>query len=60
MEGAISSFQTHLSYLIQSNKALRKLCGEVLSGLTTLEKTDLTPEQTILVKKLKERLKETQ
>ena len=56
----MSSFESHLSYLTESNKALRRLCVEVMNGLTTLEKTDLTPQQYILVKKLKERLKETQ
>ena len=60
MEGAMSSFESHLSYLTESNKALRRLCSEVMNGLTTLEKTDLSPQQYILVKKIKERLKETQ
>lgn len=56
----MSSFESHISYLTESNKALRRLCIEVINGLTTLEKTDLTPQQIMLIKKLKERLKETQ
>tara|TARA_R100000988_G_scaffold85889_1_gene48733 strand:+ start:360 stop:497 length:138 start_codon:yes stop_codon:yes gene_type:complete len=43
-----------------SNKALRSLCGEIINGLSTLQKTDLTPEQSSLIQKLKHRLKQTQ
>ncbi len=62
MEGAISSFQQHLTYLLQSNKALRGLCSEVKNGLITLDKSgsNLSYEQRELLRKLIERLKETE
>ncbi len=60
MEGGISNYESNLSYYMASNKALRSLCGEIINGLSTLQKTDLTPEQSSLIQKLKHRLKQTQ